>query len=161
MRFGQTALLGGLSLLLVGPAQAGGWTEPCDWFENAIVGARCAQSFAVSTTLHYGSYSYNNSAWNSVDEYYIPSGALAVTPTSWLTLSFGSQYRFDDQHGTHNGNPFDLTKSYAVSQLLEANANVIDTGRGASRFVLNAYFGGAVVPLMTGLTAKRQRLAAS
>ena len=75
MRFGQTALLAGLSLVLMQPALAGGWNEQCDWFENAAIGTRCAQSWSFSTGLSYDWYGYKSSGLsgvNSVDEQYYP-----------------------------------------------------------------------------------------
>ena len=103
MRFGQTARLVGLSLVLVGPAQAGGWTESCDWFENSLVGTRCAQSWSFGTGLSYDWYGYKSSGLsgvNSVDEQYFPSFGFAVTPNSWLTLSYTSEYDFENHNWT-------------------------------------------------------------
>ena len=154
MRFGQTALLGGLALLLVGPAQAGGWTESCDWFENSLVGTRCAQSWSFSTGLNYDWYSYKStglSGVNSVDEQYFPSFQLAVTPNSWLTLSYASEYGFDNHSWTYSdGSHGSRSLSYAYRQILEANANVIDTGPGSQRYVVNVYAGGHIVPAHDG-----------
>ncbi len=154
MRFGQTALLAGLSLVLAGPALAGGWNEQCDWFENAAIGTRCAQSWSFATALSYGWYGYKNSGLgsvNSVDEQYLPSFALAVTPNSWLTLSYTSEYGFDNHSWTFwDGSHGSRSLSYAYRQILEANANVIDTGPGAQRYVVNVYGGGHIVPAHDG-----------
>ena len=154
MRFGQTALLAGLSLALVQPTLAGGWNEQCDWFENAAIGTRCAQSWSFSTGLSYDWYGYKSSGLgsvNSVDEQYFPSFELAVTPNSWLTLSYTSEYGFDNQHWTFwDGSHGSRSLSYAYRQILEANANVIDTGPGAQRYVVNVYGGGHIVPAHDG-----------
>jgi len=154
MRFGQTARLVGLSLVLVGPAQAGGWTESCDWFENSLVGTRCAQSWSFGTGLSYDWYGYKSSGLsgvNSVDDQYFPSFALAVTPNSWLTLSYTSEYGFDNHSWTFSdGSHGSRSLSYAYRQILEANANLIDTGPGAQRYVVNVYGGGHIVPAHDG-----------
>ncbi len=154
MRFGQTALLAGLSLVLMQPALAGGWNEQCDWFENAAIGTRCAQSWSFSTGLSYDWYGYKSSGLsgvNSVDEQYFPSFALAVTPNSWLTLSYTSDYGFDNHSWTFSdGSHGSSSLSYAYRQILEANANVIDTGPGSQRYVVNVYGGGAIVPAHDG-----------
>ncbi len=167
MRIGQTALLGGLTILLAGHAQAGGWSESCDWFENAVAGTRCAQSFVVSTRLDYGVYDYNNSAWHSTQDYYITGGGLAITPNSWLTFQFNSLAYFEDVNWTYKGKPYVLNTSFTYDQSLSVNANVIDTGPGAQRFVLNTYAGAALLPahgtygdetaVYGGLTANWQR----
>src|SRR5208282_1160070 len=145
-RFGQTALLAGLSLALVQPALAGGWNEQCDWFENAAIGTRCAQSWSFSTALSYDWYGYNGSGVNSTDQHYYPSFALGVTPNSWLTLSYSSEYGFDNYNWTYKGVSHSSSSSYTDRQILEANANVIDTGPGSQRYVVNVYGGGHIVP---------------
>jgi hypothetical protein len=150
MRFGQTALLAGLSLALVQPALAGGWNEQCDWFQNAAIGTRCAQSWSFNTGLSYDWYGYKNSSGNSVDEHYYPSFELAVTPNSWLTVEFISEYGFDDHNWTYKGVSHSSSSSYAYRQILEANANLIDTGPGAQRYVVNVYGGGHIVPAHDG-----------
>jgi hypothetical protein len=154
MRIRQTALLAGLSLALVQPALAGGWNESCDWFENSLVGTRCAQSWSFGTGLSYDWYGYKNSGLggvNSVDEQYFPSFGLAVTPNSWLTLSYTSEYGFDNHSWTFwNGSSGSRSLSYAYRQILEANANLIDTGPGSQRYVVNVYGGGHIVPAHDG-----------
>ena len=129
MRFGQTALLGGLSLLLVGPAQAGGWTESCDWFENSIVGSRCAQlvvqhgaqlrlvQLQVKLRLERREQELTNN---------FPKLPAWVTPTSWLTLSYTSEYGFDNHSWTFSdgsyGSRGPLSSPYR--QISGGNVNV-------------------------------------
>lgn len=148
MRFVQTALLAGVSFAVALPALAGGWeaAEPCDWFQNAVIGTRCAQSFALTTGLGYAEYSYSRTNQNGTNDSYNPSGAISITPNKWLTLSYTSQFTSEDQNWTYKGHSYSSSTSYTNHQTFAANANLIDTGPGAQRFVINAYAGGWIMP---------------
>jgi hypothetical protein len=165
MRIGGV-LLRALPLLLAGHAYAGDFSEPCDWFQNATIGTRCAQTLSVTTGVNYDRYDYSASgslfpffipSFKSVDEHYYTNAAVAVTPTNWLTLEFSSQYAFDDHRWTYSLiggiGPYPLgsvsaksSEAYVYRQTLVANVNLLDTGPGAQRFVLNTYLGGYFVP---------------
>jgi hypothetical protein len=138
----------GLSAALAQPALAGGWTNSCDWYENAIEGTRCAQSWSFGVAVEYSNYGYDRSATglNSTDERDYVTGSLSVTPNSWLTLAYGSQFVSDDHSWTNKGVPGSSSGSWTGEQTLQANVNVVDTGPGSQRFVVNTFFGGAVTP---------------
>jgi hypothetical protein len=150
MRLEKTALLIGLSAALAQPALAGGMSETCDWYENAVVGTRCAHSWSVNLSAEYLNYGYQgvgaNPTKSSTDEYDYLTGTLAVTPTSWLTLSYGSEFVSENHNWTHNGTPYSFSNTWAGAQTLEANVNVVDTGPGSQRFVINTFFAGAITP---------------
>jgi len=155
MRF-AAVLLGASSLMLTGQALA---DERCDWFQNALIGTRCLNSAAVTVTLDYDHYDYGwtSLGWpvffqslRSTDEHLYPGLSFAITPTPWLTLEFDSQYAFDSRRWSYTS-PFGFfpqssNNAYAYRQTLVANINVIDTGPGNQRFVLNAFGGGLIVP---------------
>ncbi len=136
------------------PAGSGGFkdapAETCDWFQNYVVGTRCAQSFAAYAGLTYRSYGYTNSTLNGTDDYYALDGKISVTPNRWLTLYYNSQYNFEDANWTYKGKSYSSNTSYAARQNLGANANLIDTGPGAQRFIVSAYAGGFVTPAHNG-----------
>ncbi len=152
-------LLSTLSLLFAGQACAGDWSGSCDWFQNVTIGTRCAQSASISTQLNYDQYNYQ-SGWyvspllfnylKSTDEHLFPGAEVTVTPLSWLTLEVKSQYGFDDHQFTYT-NPLGVfpnktNEAYAYRQTLIANVNLMDTGPGSQRFVLNSFVGGFIVP---------------
>jgi hypothetical protein len=163
MRFGSV-LFSALSLAVAGQAQAGGWSEPCDWFQNATIGTRCAQSVSISTELNYQLYDYQSSYpfilqyLKSTDEHFFPGAEVTVTPTSWLTLEVRSKYGFDDHQWTYT-NPLGVfpnksSEAYAYRQTVIANVNMLDTGPGGQRFVLNSFLGGFIVPSHDGYSTE-------
>ncbi len=149
MHFRQMGLFGALTLVLAGPAQAGGY-ETCDWYQNAVLGTRCAHSWSFGVSAEYLNYGYQgtgtNPFKNSTDELDYLTGTLAVTPTSWLTLSYGSQFVSENHNWTDSGAPKSFSGTWTGAQTLEANVNVVDTGPGSQRFVVNTFFGGAITP---------------
>jgi hypothetical protein len=137
-----------MASVLAQPAVAGGWSDACDWYQNAVLGTRCAQSWSVGLSVEYSQYGYDRSAtqYNSTSEDYYTSGTVAITPNNWLTLSFGSQFVDADRYWTNKGASYSSSTSYTGQQTLQANVNLVDTGPGAQRYVINAYAGGFVTP---------------
>lgn len=148
MRFGKAGLLIGLSAMLAQPAFAGGWSDTCDWYQNAVLGTRCAQSWSFGVGVDFSQYNYDRSAfgYSSTGSRYDTLGSFAITPTNWLTVSFGTNFIDRDFSKTTLGVTQSSSTSFWGQQTLQANANLVDTGPGAQRFVVNAFFGGFVTP---------------
>jgi hypothetical protein len=146
MKFGLTALTIGAAAVLAQPALAGGLADGCDWYQNAVLGTRCAESWSFGVAVDYNQFNYGRGQYSSTDEHYTTTGNIAVTPTSWLTLSFGSGFVNEDRNWTFKGNAFSSSTSYTGQQTLQANVNLSDTGPGPQRYVINAYAGGFVTP---------------
>ncbi|MGO9544654.1 MAG: hypothetical protein ACLPPF_07655 [Rhodomicrobium sp.] len=93
-------------------------------------------------------------SYKSVDEQYYTSAAVSWTPANWLTLSFNSQYGSHTQNWSYTNPagyfPAKSSDGYAYRQTLVANVNLMDTGPGAQRFVLNTFLGGYIVPAHDG-----------
>lgn len=130
-------------------------TPPCDYFENALIGTRCAGTFAIGAGLrsvqqkleaHGTNFSYvGKSDWLTPFEY------VRVTPTSWLTLGFTSEFTDFNFSGRSQIIPGSVyTGRYGRAsfdhQNFVANVNLIDTGPAASRYVINLIAGDSFVP---------------
>lgn len=131
----------------------------CDYFENALIGTRCAGTFAVgaglSSTMRKVEADNADFTFLRKTEWLTPFGFVRVTPTSWLTLGFTSEYTDFDTHYRYQPAGSAVQKfhgyaSFADRQIFTVNANVIDTGPAASRYVVNLFAGDSFVPAHDG-----------
>lgn len=174
--------------------------EDCDWFRNAIIGTRCAYSYALGASVLFNRSTYSRATSSEITEsesrVLRPSVSLSYTPTNWLTLSFASAHTFGEEDVKIDPvvasaplsvtvapppviirrGPFTLvtttrifrrptrrtelplsstsdkySASFADTQTLTANLNLLDTGPSArNRFVVNAIVGDSILPAHDG-----------
>jgi hypothetical protein len=149
--------------------------KPCDYFANALIGTRCAQTISVGAAI---SYSHFNDHLSSADAYsssiidseistLASSAFVSVTPLHWLTLAVSAshineEFKFDATNTWTGGfGPPSTAKwsgtverSYYGAQTLSADVNVLDTGGTGSRYVVNGFVGGSYTPDQGAVTSK-------
>ena len=159
-----------LLLALTAPALADEPAAPsnpaaCDYFENALIGTRCAGTFAVgaglSSTMRKVEADNANFTFLRKSEWLTPFEYVRLTPTNWLTLGvtsevtdFDTHYRYQPAGGAVQ--TFRGGTSFADRQTFSVNANVIDTGSAASRYVINVFAGDSFVPAHDGFDSVNQ-----
>lgn len=151
-----------LLTVLSGPAFGGDESAPpaplaatsCNYLDNALIGTRCAGTFAVGAGLSSTMRKVEDPESSLVGkaDWKSPFEFIRVTPTSWLTLGFSSEFTDYDSRfqapGILLGRPNDRRSwaSFLDRQTFFANVGLIDTGPGASRYVVNLFAGDAYVP---------------
>ena len=135
----------------------------CDFFQNQLISTFCAQSVDVAGTVS-GSEDRRRTLTNfggafSYRQTFVSGGgSLSVTPLSWLRLSASSSYAQSDvtvrNDPFNNGGVTAKTRSSYVSwQDFAASVNLLDTGPGDTRYVVNVLGGAGFIPARTGLKA--------
>jgi hypothetical protein len=167
MRKDALAVFAFVGCLNAGQAKAD--NLPCDFFQNAVIGTRCAATIGLTAGLDYSSlkasYAYtdpNQSARASQNsDNTVGSLAASWTPTNWFTLSFSSGYDGVRDSSSYQTSFYGIylpqtfsgssssSYSHVGSQTLVGNFNVYDSGPGSQRLVLNAFVGGSYAPSFT------------
>jgi hypothetical protein len=150
-----------LSLPLAHPSWAGDpapstTSQPnCDFFVNALIGTRCAGTFAVGAGLSNETQKVElvRSDYSTVVErnWLTPFEYVRVTPTSWLTLGFNSAYTdfdrsFAIKFANQTGSASHINNAFFGPQTFLANVNLVDTGPSASQYVVNLFAGDSIIP---------------
>jgi hypothetical protein len=127
----------------------------CDFFQNAVLGTRCAQSFSFAAAVSYdqSTVRYNDGFINETDRSRLATttASLSLTPTNWLTLGFHSSHhdysisaRYSDSFGNSGSDTYKASATGA--QDLTANINLLDTSTGGQKYVVNVFAGAAYIP---------------
>jgi hypothetical protein len=167
MRKNAIAVLALVGCLNAGQVKAG--DSSCDFFQNAVIGTRCAATIALTAGLDYSAlrntYAFTgpNQSIRSNQDSDSTSGSFAAswTPTNWFTLSFNSGYDgVKDSlsyqtsfYGIYLPQTFSGSGStsygHVGSQTLVGNFNLYDSGPGSQRIVLNSFVGSSYQPSFT------------
>jgi len=157
-----------LSLCLA-TGQAHAADANCDFYQNAVIGTRCAATVSLGASFNYNElkekYSFSAPSFNyeqqNTHDSSVGSLSFGWTPTKWFSLTYSSGY--DWIRGAiaaqQNWNNFfgsgsasrsnSASSSRTGNQTLVANVNLYDSGAGSQRFVLNGYIGGSYLPSET------------
>lgn len=155
-----------LAALLVASAPAFAKPPPapaCDYYQNLLIGTLCQRTVDLDLGIANNHRDINNSFgdpfFQQVDKttvnFLTLSGSASITPLSWLKITLGSsgivQSNSASTNLTVNGGPFfnagsSSQQAYASYQTLQALANVIDTGAGDRRYIINVFARGGFVP---------------
>jgi hypothetical protein len=120
----------------------------CDYFRNSLIGTKCAQTIGIgisgSAENFRTSYNYVGGQGRSESRFSSLAGHLSFTPLHWLTITGSSSYDWSSHNYIDTDDFFGTTtassKYAAVGfQTIGANANIFDSGKGSSRYVLNAH----------------------
>ncbi len=137
----------------------------CDYFENALIGSRCAGTMAVGaglsqemlrTQAEQPSYSFV-----STSERLNALGYVSVSPATWLTLGlsssvtdYDSSFHFQPKPGSAINGRYSTT--FVDSQTFSASVNLIDTGPAASHYIVNLFGGDSLVPAHDNLRSNNR-----
>jgi len=142
-----------VAALFGAPAQAG--EAGCDYFQNALIGTRCAGTYSLGESTSTGILHehFNNSVWDATWDKASTSEELSasVTLNNWLTLdyysSFGDHsYKFTETNVSGFHNSGEHTFGQMESQNPAVGFTLFDSGAGPRRFVLNGFAGVAYTP---------------
>jgi len=165
MRTNAIAVLALVGFLNAGQAKADNLS--CDFFQNAVIGTRCATTISLTAGLDYSalkstyaSVGPNQSLWSSENsDLTVGSFAVGWTPTNWFTLQYSSGYNAAKDSFSYQNSFYGIYFSMTFSGSGSANygyvgsqtvvVNVYDSGAGLQRIVLNLFAGGSYQPSFT------------
>jgi hypothetical protein len=162
-----------LAALLVasGPAFA----EPpppasCDYYQKVLIGTLCQRTVDLDLGVSNNHREITSGFGNPIVQvsnkatynFLTLTGSASITPLSWLeiTLSSSGTVQSNNASATESGLLFNMSgffygteefsassqQSYGTYQALQARANVLDTGPGDQRYVVNVFLGWGFVP---------------
>jgi hypothetical protein len=161
------ALLAASTPALAQPAPASG----CDFYQKVLIGTLCQRTVDLDVGVSNNHREITNGFGNPIQQvsnkttydFLTLSGSVSITPVSWLEITLGSSgvVQSNSASSTIRGFPL-LTphgfvpvtlrsstssqQSYASYQTLQALANLLDTGPGDQRYVVNVFLGWGFVP---------------
>ena len=160
-----------LVALLVGsaPALADSPPEPfCDYYQNLLIGTLCQRTVDLDLGIANNHREITNSfsdpffqsSSKSTFNFLAISGSASITPLSWLKITLGYSGIVQSNSSStstfagfppfappqHFASSSSSQQAYASYQTLQALANVIDTGAGDRRYIVNVFVAGGFVP---------------
>ena len=159
-------------LVICGPAFAEPPpAAPCNYYQQVLIGTLCQRTVDLDLDVSNNHRQLTSGFGNpflqvsnkTTINFLTLTGSVSITPLSWLKITLGSSgvVQSNNASSTQSGflflgkNGFGFgeqefssssQQSYASYQALQALANVLDTGPGDKRYVVNVLLGGGFVP---------------
>jgi hypothetical protein len=137
-------------------------TAPCDYYQKVLIGTLCQGTVDLdlgvsnahrTITSGFGD-PFLQVSQKATYNFLTLTGSASITPTSWLEITLGSSGVVQSNLVSTSVNGFfgeqefsgSSQQSYASYQVLQALANLLDTGPSDKRYVVNVFAGGGFVP---------------